>query len=401
MLAGAPPPEPESGASRAPGMGVLALAGSHLAMVPAGASQALYGPSMPELAVRYGLSSGELGLIIAAHSIGTVLGIGGWVVAGSRPHPGTFSGAGAALLGVGLLTVAGAPTWVLTLVGATLIGAGFGSTVVALNMWSTRSYDRHRVTVLSTLAAGFGVGAVTGPSLVGAVGPARFGVGFVTFGLVSAVAAVALLVAGARGEEVPEATAARLTVRGGVPLVAAFMVALGLYVGFEAGTGGWLATHLVGVGVEPATAAGWTAGFWITFTAGRLLGAPVAHRFAEHRFVPILFAAAALSMLVAAVPGVEVWGYLVAGVVIALIFPALLSWFTRAFGQPPIAVALLFASGSVGAGVLPPTIGVLIDRFGVGVTPLSLAVIAATACALSLVLARRLAPAHSQPVPTS
>lgn len=398
MLAGAPSQSEPSGAA-APGMGVLALVGSHLAMVPAGASQALYGPSMPELAVRYGLGSGELGLIIAAHSLGTVAGIGAWVVAGSRPHPGSLSGSGAGLLGLGLLTIALAPTWALTLVGASLVGAGFGSTVVAINMWSTRAYDRHRVTVLSTLAAAFGVGAVTGPTVVGAVGPARFGVGFATFGMVAIAAAVALLAAGKVGQPVPAVRAAPLAAGSRAPLIAAFMVTLGLYVGLEAGIGGWLATHQVGLGVEPATAARWTAGFWVTFTLGRALGAPLAYRLPERRLVPVLMGSSALAMAVAAIPGVSVIGYLAAGFAIALIFPALLSWFTRVFGQPPIAVALLFLSGSVGAGVLPPVIGVLIDRLGVVAAPVSLAVIAGTGCALALGLARVLAPARQAPAP--
>ena len=400
MLAGAPSDSEPDGA-RAPGMGVLALVGSHLAMVPAGASQALYGPSMPELAVRYGLASGELGLIIAAHSLGTVVGIAGWVVAGARPHPSSLSGVGVGLLGLGLLMVALAPTWALTLAGASLVGAGFGSTVVTINMWSTRAYDRHRVTVLATLAAAFGVGAVSGPSLVGMVGPEQFGVSFATFGAVGVTAAAALLVAGYGGEWVPPAQTSRLAAGNRLPLIAAFMVVLGLYVGMEAGIGGWLATHQVGLGVDPGSAARWTAGFWVTFTIGRALGAPLAHRYPERSVVPVLLGGAVVALAIAAIPGVSVVGYLLAGFVIALIFPTLLSWFTRAFGQPPIAVALLFVSGSVGAGVLPPVIGVLIDRLGVGAAPVSLAIIAATGCALSLILARALSPERHAAVAAS
>ncbi len=384
----------------APGMGLGALLGSHLAFVPAGAAVALYGPSLPELAARYALSSGEVGLVIGAHSAATLLGILAWALAGSRPHPGTVSGAGAITLGLGLLAVALAPSWPLTLLGAALTGAGFGGTVVGLNLWAARAYDRHRVTVLATMSAAFGVGAVAGPALVGAVGPASFNVAFSTFGLLALASGAGLAVVGARTEAPTVPPPSPLASRGRLPLMIGFMAALGLYVGTEAGIAGWLATHLVGLGRSPEAAASWTAGFWIVFTIGRAAGAPLAHRVAEQRLVPTLFAAGALTLGLSAVPGLAVAGYLLSGAALALVFPALLSWFTRTFGQPPAAVAMLFAAGSVGSALLPPGIGALVDLGGVGVIPWSLAAAATVACVLTLGLGRRVAAARAVPAPT-
>ena len=383
-----------------PGMGPVALAGSHLAFVPAGAAVALYGPSLPELAARYALSSGEVGLVIGAHSAATLLGILAWTLAGTRPHPGTVSGGGAATLGLGLLTIALAPSWPVTLLGAALTGTGFGATVVGLNLWAARAYDRHRVTVLATMAAAFGVGAVTGPALVGAVGPASFEVAFTTFALLALAAGAGLVVVGVRTPSPPVPSPAPLASRGRLPLMVGFMLGLGLYVGTEAGIAGWLATHLVGLGRSPEAAASWTAGFWIAFTLGRTAGAPLAHRVAERHLVPALFAGGALSLLVTTLPGLAVAGYLLAGVVFALVFPTLLSWFTRVFGQPPIAVALLFAAGSVGSALLPPAIGALVDVVGVGAIPWSLAAAAVVASLLTLALGRRVNAARLAPAPT-
>ncbi|MFO8076145.1 MAG: MFS transporter [Egibacteraceae bacterium] len=390
----------EPSPSHAPGMGLGALVGSHLAFVPAGAAVALYGPSLPELAARYALSSGEVGLVIGAHSTATLLGILAWALAGTRPHPGTVSGAGAATLGAGLLSVALAPSWPLTLLGAALTGAGFGATVVGLNLWAARAYDRHRVTVLATMSAVFGVGAVGGPALVGAVGPEAFGVAFAAFGLLALASGASLVLVGVRTPAPAVPPPSALASRGRLPLMVGFMIALGLYVGTEAGIAGWLATHLVGLGHSPEAAASWTAGFWIVFTIGRGAGAPLAHRIAEQRLVPALFAAGALTLVLSAVPGLAVAGYLLSGAALALVFPALLSWFTRVFGQPPAAVALLFAAGSVGSALLPPGIGALVDLGGVGVIPWSLAAAATIACALSLGLGRRVAAARAVPTPS-
>ncbi len=384
----------------AAGMGPGALVGSHLAFVPAGAAVALYGPSLPELAARYALSSGEVGLVIGAHSAATLLGILAWTLAGARPHPGTVSGGGAVTLGLGLLTVAIAPTWPITLLGAALTGTGFGATVVGLNLWAARAYDRHRVTVLATMSAAFGVGAVTGPALVGAVGPASFGVAFSTFALLGLGSGTGLILVGARTPAPPVSPPTALASRGRLPLMVGFMLGLGLYVGTEAGIAGWLATHLIGLGRSPEAAASWTAGFWIAFTLGRTVGAPLAHRVAERHLVPALFVAGALSLLVTTLPGLAVAGYLLTGVVLALVFPTLLSWFTRVFGQPPIAVALLFAAGSVGSALLPPGIGALVDLVGVGAIPWSLAAAALVAGLLTFGLGRRVSAARLTPAPT-
>lgn len=369
------------------GLGRAGLIGVHLAFLPAGAGLAMYGPTLPEFAARYGLTAGEVGAIIGTHSLATLVGVLAWVLVGPRPHPAASGAVWVSLLGAGFFGIAGAASWPLTLGSAALVGLGFGALVVTLNMWITRAYDRHRVTVLASTSAVFGVGAVAGPGAIGLLGPAEYAAAYAFFAALALLAGLLLAFVALRSAPPPPVVAQAVSfTRGRAPLVAAFMVVLALYVGLESGIGGWLATYLIGLGATPAAAASATAWFWVSFTLGRGAGAFIAHRIPEQRLLPLQLAGATVVLLVALWPGAAVAMFVAVGVVIALVFPTLLSWFTRVFGQPTLSVALLFSSGSIGAALLPPLIGVLVDVFGVAAIPISLAVAAGVGTLIALAL---------------
>ncbi len=77
-------------------------------------------------------------------------------------------------------------------------------------------------------------------------------------------------------------------------------------------------------------------------------------------------------------------GYVLAGLALAPTFPALFAWYAQVTGTAGFGSALFFLSGSIGASLLPPLIGVAADGIGPVAIPLSLAAIAGAGAALLL-----------------
>ena len=360
------------------------LLAAHLAILPAGAAQALYGPSLPAVAERFGSTVGTVGILIGTHGAGSFAGILLWLLLQRRLGLQRVAAAATLLLASGAVLLATAPNWPLMLTGAVLTGAGFGGVSIGTNTYMSRLLGARAAPALALLAALFGIGAIGAPAVLGVLGPERHPIVFLT---VAGVALVAGPLLAAGDPAYPAATVGRA----GRPSPAAwaFLWSLGLYAALEVSIGGWQATHLARLGYSSAAAAGHTAGFWAAFTIGRLLATPLASRISVVvlSLGAIVVATAALGVTLVGVGPVAVVAYLVAGVAMAPVFPATFAWFSHATGGAPGVTALFFLAGSVGSTLVPPVVGFAADRAGAVGIPLGLLTVG-TACALSLARAR-------------
>jgi FHS family glucose/mannose:H+ symporter-like MFS transporter len=361
--------------SRTSTVGVLVLAAA------AGLLLSLYGPAIPELRAAYGVGGGGSALVLSAHFVGAMTGIGWWGL-DRRLAPRSWLRVAAALLVAGAAGIVLAPAWPVVLVAAFGIGVGFGVVVVEINMLFAEAFGARATAMLNLLGACFGAGAVLGPLAVAGTGGHRLP--FLAGGL---LAVVAMALTG----ELP--TTPRAPVPGGgrpAPgLVAGFVALCALYVGVESGIGGFEATSLQAGGVGEAAAASWTAGYWAAITAGRLLAIPLALRVPAPALAAGSLALATAGLGLAHLTVLAPLAYTLTGLALGPVFPTTLAWLAQAAPGARGSTAMVFAAANLGGVVLPVVIGRLVDAGSPAVIPTAVLVAALACLAAALALGRR------------
>lgn len=347
---------------------IAAVAATYLLM---GVLASAYGPLLEHLSHRFAISLSVAGSVLSAHFVGALLGVivSMWTM--ERVPVRLSATVSVGCLAAGCAGVAVAPSWPAFLVGAFVIGFGFGALDIGLNQLVAHSEGARRSGVLNALNGVFGIGAVAGPILVSTFSEKHFAL---LYGSV-AVIAVALLpaVAGISGRLpfTPKRPAARPSM-----LVAAFVIAYVLYVALETGVGGWMTSDLESVGQRTLVAATLTSGFWAAIAAGRLLTALVPPRVPESAIVITGSAIAAVALAAALVRPAAPFAFIVTGLAIAPIFPTGIVWLAKLRPGDSLATSWLFPASMVGGAIVPAGIGVVIASSGIGWAPAVLSALA-------------------------
>jgi MFS transporter, FHS family, glucose/mannose:H+ symporter len=382
----------------------IALAGSCAGFVVIGGLQALYGPAIPAFRAKFGATPAVAGLGLSAEFTGALIGIVGYHLLLSRRGDRQLLGCSYALVAVGTIGFALAPSWPLSLAAALVTGFGSGGIDYGLNHLFTTGYGHRSAGMLNLLNAYFGVGAVIGPALIGWAGAARYPW---LFGAV-AVTSVLLIptLRGVRPIRVPPEpdgiipieppsdiskvsspgpshTRSRTRV-----IVSAFVVLYVLYVAIESGVGGWEPTHLEAVGYPATVAATATSAFWLALTAGRFLAIPVSLRWPAPVIVTACCAGMVVFLGLATIPSVAPWAYGGLGFMCAPIWATGLPWLARAAPKVAAAGAYVMATSMLGGIAFPPLLGRAIEVAGVRSVPLLLGAVAVLCTGLSLWLRR-------------
>lgn len=330
-----------------------------------------YGPLLQILAHRFQISLPVAGEVLSAHFAGALAGVLGAMWAMARLPNRHVVVAGLGFIAVGCALVALAPAWPVMLAAVFFLGIGFGALDLGLNQIVAHSAGAGRTAVLNMLNGAFGLGAVLGPLLVALFGEHRFTLLYAGGAAVAAGLTWEASRIPGRLPVAPPSTAPRPS-----GLVLVFVAGFALYVGTEAGVGGWSTSHLRSLGLGAATAAELTSGFWLAMAAGRLLVGLLPARIPEWAIVTTGSALGAVALLSA------VWGpaapiaYVVTGLVIAPIFPTAIVWLARLLPGDSRATSWLFPGAMVGGAVIPAVIGFVITRVGLGGAPVVLAGVA-------------------------
>jgi fucose permease len=349
---------------------------------------AAYGPLLELLARRFALALPTAGLAIDVHFAGALVGTLAAMVALKRASGRLMIMSGSAILGAGCAAVAAAPAWISFLAGVFVVGMGWGALVICLNQVVAFSEGTRRTALLNALNGAFSAGAVASPILISNFAAAHLAL------LYGGAAAVALAV-------IPFANgvSGRLPMGRGEPdaragtLVAAFVLAFALYVAVEAGTGGWMTSHLESSGIRSRDAATFTSGFFLALAAGRLLFTLVPASVPEPVVVLTGCAGAVLTLGAAAFSGFAPWAYIATGLVIAPIFPTAVAWLARTARGDASATSWVFPAVAVGGIAGPGTVGVVIAHFGLSWTPLVLSGAALATLGAFLIARRQIAAA--------
>ena len=342
-----------------------------------------YGPLLEQLARRFDVSLAVAGGVLTVHFSGALVGVLVSMRVLQRVSSRTFMLGALTCIGVGCASVAVAPSWPAFLASVFVLGIGWGALDIGCNQLVAHSEGGRRTAILNGLNGTFAVGAVAGPILVSTVGRAHLAL---LYGGAAAVAfALWPLVSGVSGRlpfmpsKTPDSS---------IFLLAIFMVAFALYVGMEAGIGGWMPSHLESIGMQSVAAATLTSGFWLALAAGRLLAALVPARVPEGAIVIAGCAVAAVALASALIPGAAPVAYLVAGLAIAPIFPTGIVWLAKLRPGDARVTSWLFPASMVGGAIIPGGIGAVIARFGIGVAPAVLSMVAVGCVAFFSLAAR-------------
>ncbi|MEU9170598.1 MFS transporter [Streptomyces sp. NPDC048420] len=376
--------------SRSPVFTPAAVVASCVGFVLIGALQALYGPAIPAFRKEFGLSPSGAGLGLSAHFVGGVAGVLLFDRLYGRISNRRLLGSSYLLMAVGAAGFALAANWPTALTAALLAGLGFGGIDYGLNQLFAVGFGHHSTAMLNILNAHFGVGAILGPALIGAVGSGRYPAVFLGFALVNLPLLLCLKgVQNRAPQPCDTGPDARGTLSRSLASVLSVFVALYvLHVGIEAGVGGWEPTHLEAVGYGAGVAATATSVYWLMMTVGRFLVAPVALRFSAQTIITVSCAGMTACLLLASVKELAPYAYAGVGLFIAPVFPTGLPWLHRAAPGARRAGALVIAASMIGGVAAGPALGKAIEWSGIRAVPLLLSGVSAVCLAATLWLVR-------------
>src|SRR2546430_5763224 len=348
-----------------------------------------YGPLLEHLTRRFGVSLPVAGSIISVHFAGSLPGVLIAMQTFARFSARVTVLVAMVIVGLGCGLAAIAFVWPFFLAAIFVIGFGFGALVLGLNQLVAYSEGRRRAALLSALNSAYSAGAVAGPVLAVALARDHFSLFFL------AAAAVARApIPGALGILGRLPTALGSPSRPGL-LVLVFIVAFTLYVGVETGTVGWMPSHLESAGLRSQEAATATSGFFLAIVTGRLLMTLMPARVPGHVIVIAGAGLGSVALLAITIGPLAPWAYIAAGLALAPIFPTGIVWLAKLRPGDSRATSWLFPAVSVGGIAGPGAIGLVIAGFGVGWTPVVLALVGAGMSAAFWPAARPRRPAVS------
>jgi MFS transporter, FHS family, glucose/mannose:H+ symporter len=343
-----------------------ATIGGFVAFTCIGAIQAMYGPAYLMFTKHFNLSSsmgflGNPGLIVSAHFAGSVLGIIAQTqlekLLGTRLRLSLSS----LFLVLGCLGVAFAPSWILVLLAAFVMGLGFGGIDVSINNLFSSGFGERGAAMSNIVNALFGVGAILGPLLIGLI-PGNYTIPF----LVGFVMSLLVLYLFFSSHELDahivrnETSSAKNAAPINVPILSGFLLLFWAYVLVEVGAASSETTHLVQVfSWSEQNAAFVNSLFWGGIALGRVLIAPFTTRFSPSSIVLGCAILVAASLSLTGIGVIAPIAYTLAGIACGPIFPTGFVWMSRALGGSLSNASIVIASANFGGVATPLVIELL------------------------------------------
>lgn len=364
--------------------GLAAL--SMVAFIALGMPDGLLGVAWPSMRKSFGQELDGLAILLAGGTTGYLISsfLNGWLL--SRLGVGRLLGFSSILTAIALGAYTVAPWWPLMFFLAMLSGLGAGAIDAGLNSW-VESHLEPRI--MQWLHGSFGIGITLGP-LIMTFGLANTGTwqpGYLVVACIQAVLGIVFLSRGGIWDNAPKAEhwhaetdtslepiPFRKTLQNPRSWLSSLLFFV--YVGIELGMGHWAFTWIVSVlAMSTAEAGLWTGAYWAAFTIGRFAGGFLSHHFKPLTMVWISLGLASLVTLglTTGIAGSRQILLLPAlGLVIAPIFPALVSSTSQRVGRQHAAstIGMQMSMAGLGVGIIPGVIGTVAKNFGLTIIPL-------------------------------
>jgi len=336
----------------------------HAGYVVAGIVTTLLGPILPILIVRWSLSDQRAGLFFTAQFCGSMLGVSTLGALIGRGYRYAFaSGFSLIAAGVAGLSLASYPA---ALAAVALFGCGLGQALSATNLWVAEVAKDRRVAALSILNLAWGIGAIASSPFV-LFAQRRAATSLLLYTIASASALTALILLAMNLEPgIPEGDQQQsrptrdenISRRSSVNLAALFF----LYVGSENSIAGWVAS--LTKRMHPGSGDLWALAplfFWAGLLLGRALVPLVPFRWRERALLAsgLILAAVGICLLLRAssFASIAICAS-AAGLGFAGIFPILVAWLVKAYGQNSRRIgAIMFSCAGLGGATMPWLVG--------------------------------------------
>lgn len=337
----------------------------HAGFVVTGIVTTLLGPLLPILISRWSLTDRRAGLFFTAQFCGSMLGVASIGPLIKRGYRQTFiCGFGLIAIGVAGLDLGG---YAANLASAAIFGCGLGQVLSAGNLWVAQVAGDHRVGAISILNLMWGLGAICSAPLV--MLAQRHGMIPSLLGAIAASSAIAALILAKTNIEPDRTLLSRagssarhngIRLRSALSLAALFF----LYVGSENSVAGWVAS--LAKRMNSDASGFWTLApmfFWGGIIAGRGIVPFVFLRRREGALLmsSLMLAAMGVFFLLRArafaTVAICVSG---AGLGLAAIYPILISWLVKAFGERSSRIgSIMFALAGMGGATMPWFVGMV------------------------------------------
>ena len=343
-----------------------------------GATSSLFGPLLVTFSHHFSISLAKAGEVLSVYFVGALIGVlpGWWGLKGTT---------GRKVLTISLITVAAGTlcsglvhSWIIFLASIFLLGLGFGSLDMSLNVLLSRTAAEGRAHRLSFVNAGYGLGAVICPLLLVLAHPRNFPGVFVAISVValalttfnSGVHAPAL-----KAEVLQSQISAQKSQRW--PILVTFMAGYIFYVAMETSASGWMSSQLQRGGFSTSLGSFITAAFWMGITIGRSLGGPLHRIFNDRKLILGGLVLAIVADLGGISNHVALVSYPLLGLILASVFPMGLVWYTRLLPHDSDGITLILFAMMAGGVIGPGSVSLLVSHFGVHVIPFAFASFAA------------------------
>ena len=366
----------------------LLLAIIYLAFISLGLPDGLLGAAWPTMYPDFDVSVSCAGIVSMIIALGTIVSSLLSDRLTWRFGPGKVTAFSVCLTAGALLGFSVSPSFRMLCLWAIPYGLGAGSVDASLNNYVALHYSsRH----MSWLHCMWGVGAATGPSVMGAVlsGGGHWSAGYRYIGILQIGLTAVLLFSlglwkhrpgtGTDGQPSQKPLPLSQVVR--LPGAKEILVAFFCYCALEATASLWASSYLtLHKGIRPETAASFASLFFIGITAGRALNGFLTLKFSDTQLIRMgqaVIAAGIAAMLLPLGQAVSLAGFLLIGFGCAPIYPCIIHATPEHFGpeKSQALIGVQMASAYTGTCLMPPLFGLIANHIHVALLPVFLLVI--------------------------
>ena len=365
----------------------LLLAVIYLAFIALGLPDSLLGNGWPVMHQDFHVPLSYAGIVSVIIALGTIVASLFSERMTRRFGAGMVTLASVALTAVGLLAFCFSDHFWQLCFWAIPYGLGAGGVDAVLNNYVALHYRSHH---LNWLHAMWGIGATTGPFLMGwsLAGEYTWHGGYFVIGVIQVVIVILLCISLPLWKQEKEAGKAEtgksisfrevLAIRGSKEVMTAFFC----YCALEQTTGLWAASYLVFKGGLPEDMASRFAGFFFMgIMVGRLISGFMTFRFEDAQMIRIGCVGVFIGLTAILLPfgGLfTVFGLVLLGLGCAPIYPAIVHSIPGLFGKErsQAVMGVQVAGAYVGLCVMPPLFGPIANHISVGLLPVYLLILA-------------------------
>ena len=331
-----------------------------LAFVLIGLEQGILGLFVAEMGAQFDRSPEELGLFFALHGVGSAIVTGSALIGRLERRNAKRIAMASLSLSLGATMVVTGESWLIKLLAAPLLGAGFGGLSMSFNTLFVTHFSQKNAGLLNVLNATYGLGAVAAPWLVST------GIysGEEIFIAIAVLSCVVMLGAWGVDDRVPSTLTQTQTNDRRAQNVAPLLVTAFFILFLEAGLTYWMPSLLVKTSDNELIGANYMAAFFAWFVVVRLGAAALAQWITTLGFALIGLSGVCASLLLVTAGVIPLSETTFIGAFMGLIFPNAYAWMLMTGHGGTALGAKVLLSAITGATIGPWILGWIWPIFG-------------------------------------